>query len=106
LSYRSQLIHQLPCLACVQENLSVQCGKTEEHHLNLGGRAGQKRLGDDYSVPLGEWHHRGQPPEGMTVTEATKLYGPSLAKSSRKFRQRYGRDIELLERTNLQLETL
>lgn len=103
---RNLQVKQLRCLACVIEGIEPQCGPTESHHLNLDGKAGQKRLGDEYTVALGTWHHRGEPPRGMTASEATYHYGPSLARSSRLFRQTYGDDRALLERTNALLERL
>lgn len=101
MSARSALVRQLPCIACEIQKCD-QPYPTEEHHQNLDGHAGQKRLGDDYSVPLCKWHHRGvcQPigPEAMRL-----FYGPSLARESKAFRQRYGSDEKLLEMTNERL---
>jgi hypothetical protein len=105
-SARSPLVRALPCIACTIEGLPEQCGPTEEHHLNLDGHAGQKRLGDEYSIPLGRYHHRGEPPPGMTAVDAAIKYGPSLARQSRQFRAQYGVDSELLRRTNELLEAL
>lgn len=108
MSARSEFIKALPCLACKKEKFpgGLQCGKTEEHHLNLGHHAGQVRLGDDYSVPLGVWHHRGDPPHGMTASEATFVFGPSLARSPNRFREAYGSDEDMLESTNDELARL
>jgi hypothetical protein len=106
MSARSPLVRSLPCIACQLEQVATQCGPSEEHHLNAGGHAGQKRLGDSYSISLGPWHHRGVPPNGMTASEATFIYGPSLARSSKLFRTTYGSDLELLAKTNELLEAL
>ena len=103
MSARSPLVRALPCLACEKEGVE-QPLPTEEHHLNLDGHAGQERLGDDYSVPLCKWHHRGDPPEKMTASKATFEYGPSLARSSKLFRAAYGYDDELLAATNERIE--
>jgi hypothetical protein len=72
----------------------------EIHHLNLGGRAGNRRRGDEYTIPLSPWHHRGVLLPGRTASSMRLLYGPSLALHSKAFRQRYGRDDELLEKVN------
>jgi hypothetical protein len=72
----------------------------EIHHLNLGGRAGNKRRGDEFTIPLSAWHHRGEPLPGRTATQMTLIYGPSLARESRAFRQRYGTDDQLLSKVN------
>jgi hypothetical protein len=110
MSARSPLVRALPCLACEKEKSSAEKEKppreykqpcpTTEHHLNLGGRAGQRRRGDDYSVPLCEWHHQGTPPVEVTASQAAFMYGPSLARTSKLFRATYGTDDQLLARTN------
>lgn len=99
MSARSKLVKSLPCICCKIEDVR-QVQPTDEHHLNLGGKAGQKRRGDSYSVPLCAWHHQGYPPEGMNASEATFAMGPSLARSSKRFRETYGNDDRLLEMTN------
>jgi hypothetical protein len=92
-------VKSLPCIACHLDGIQ-QGTPTQEHHLNLGGRAGQKRLGDAYSIPLCQWHHVGEPLPGKTVKDMNWTYGPSLARASRMFREQYGNDTQLLERTN------
>lgn len=69
------------------------------HHLNLGGKAGQKRRGRRVSIGLCEWHHQGIP---IMPTEALTraTFGPSLAKESRAFRQEFGTDDVLLAEQN------
>jgi hypothetical protein len=103
MSARSEHVRALPCIACQIEGIQ-QPAPTEEHHLNLGGKAGQKRRGDDYSIPLCAWHHRGDPAKGMTADLTTYTYGPSLARSSKLFRFTYGSDDQLLALTNLKLK--
>src|SRR6185312_5324477 len=51
----------------------------EVHHLNLGSHAGQKRLGDEHTIGLSPWHHRGVPVMGMNAKQCRKMLGPSLA---------------------------
>ena len=97
-------VKRLPCIACVTGGVTWnQCGPSEVHHLNLGGKAGQKRRGDKYTIPLGVWHHRGDPRSGWTATEMADVYGPSLARQSKAFRLRFGCDEYLLDRTNAML---
>lgn len=97
-SERSKLVKMLPCIACEQEGVQ-QPSPTEAHHLNLGGKAGQKRLGDDFQIPLCAWHHRGEPPRNVTTSESTYTFGPSLARDSKMFRFTYGQDSQLLALT-------
>lgn len=68
----------------------------EIHHLNGGGHHGQKRRGDEYTIPLCTWHHRGIGP----AKEYAEMYGPSWAKGSKPFRAVYGSDDELLALAN------
>lgn len=86
--------------------MQTQPNRTEEHHLNLGGMAGQQRRGDDFSVPLCEYHHRAAPITGWSYSEMRKLFGPSLAKESKAFRETYGSDDDLLLDTNMKLAGL
>ena len=73
------------------------CGPTEAHHLTSGGR----RLGHDYTIPLGSFHHRGLLPVGMKTThEAVERFGPSLETSKRDFIEKFGTEFELLAETN------
>lgn len=63
----------------LQEGVSP-CGVTEIHHRTTGDLHGQKQLGQDATVALGAWHHRGQ----LTVQRPTRdlmreRFGPSYA---------------------------
>jgi hypothetical protein len=57
-------------------------------------------LGHDFTIPLCGWHHVGRPPEGHDSKWAETNLGPSLAKQSKKFREKYGSDQHLLDYTN------
>lgn len=72
----------------------------EIHHQNLGGKAGQERLGDEFTVPLCPWHHQSQPMYGLTSERMRGLYGPSLKLHSRAFRLQFGRDEAMLAKVN------
>lgn len=95
---RFEQLKALGCIACRKH--APWFAPAEIHHLNLGGKAGQKRRGHDFTIPLCEWHHRGLPGEFWLVSEATAILGPSLAKSSKRFRETYGTDDELLAEVN------
>lgn len=99
MSVRSPLILGMPCIVCFLWS-QKQPNRTEEHHLNLDGKAGQKRRGDEFSIPLCQWHHRSEAPDGYSKSRAILAYGPSLATHSRLFRALYGKDDVLLARTN------
>ena len=100
---RMALVKLMPCLACTIEGVVSVCGPTEIHHLNFDGKAGQKRRGDWFSIPLGRYHHQGIPPNGMNTMQAEMRYGPSLKLKSRRFRERYGDDDSLLAMVNKRL---
>lgn len=82
------------CIAC--RKLGFRDVPAQAHHLLDGGR----RRGHDATIPLCPWHHQGQPPEAFTMLQAIHLLGPSLALSSRLFREKFGSDDELLAETD------
>jgi hypothetical protein len=90
--HRFRRLKEMGCVACWLMNEVPQ--HPEIHHLNEGGHAGQKRRGDEFTIPLCVWHHQGR------TDQFTLRYGPSLAKQSREFRRVYGTDDELLSITN------
>lgn len=58
-------------------------------------------MGNEFTVPLCYWHHRGVlPPDCKTSTIAELTYGPSLAKSKRRFTEQYGTEAQLLQKVN------
>ena len=83
-------LHDMGCIACRQLG---KWSAPDIHHLNLGGHAGQKRRGNDYTIPLCPAHHRG-------VGWDEQAHGPSLALHPSRFRQTFGTDDELLEKVN------
>jgi hypothetical protein len=103
-SARSLKVKSLPCIACEIWGVAHQPFLTEANHLNLGGKAGQKRRGNSYSIPLCRWHHQGYTPRQFNSLAMAGLYGPSLARQSKAFRAAFGSDDELLALTNERLE--
>jgi hypothetical protein len=62
--------------------------------------ASRKRLGDRIVVPLCAWHHRAiKPVESLSYEETERVMGPSLARGSKAFYERYGTEQELLRHT-------
>jgi hypothetical protein len=101
---RFDYLMRVGCVACRidgKRNFNVQV-----HHLNAGGKAGQKRRGDMFTIPLCPWHHQGLTPQGKDSEWATNYMGPSLAKQSKAFREKYGSDDSLLAYTNDRLTNL
>lgn len=104
MSARSLKVKELPCLACRLWGVYHQPFPTEAHHLTLGGKAGQKRRGDEFQIPLCRYHHQGHLLPHVDSKAMRALYGPSYARESKAFRVTFGNDDELLKLTNEQLE--
>lgn len=91
-----------PCMACL---VLVERGELERfkadgpcdaHHI----KSGNIRRGHDYTIGLCGWHHRQIVDWAHTHADMREAYGPSLMDGSRKFREAFGSDDELLERQN------
>lgn len=94
---RMARLKEIGCIACRLEGIEERfCGATEVHHLLSGNR----RRGHLFTIPLGEWHHRAKITEGLTARQAELMWGPSLARGSKPFHERYGDDDALLEDVN------
>ncbi len=104
---------QIGCLCCLinlQTGLFKATGlECQRHHLNAGGVAGGKRLGDEFTIPLCSWHHMGSlgavaAPAGFVGGEwadaMAAKYGPSWAQGSKRFHDEYPSDEELLALAN------
>lgn len=87
-------VKAMPCIACGAD--WTPTWSTEVHHTLSGNR----RRGHMFVLPLCSWHHRGEPLDGWAARSMELTFGPSLARSSRQFRERYGSDDELLAQVN------
>ena len=93
---RYDRLKELPCIACHLSGFSKMCGKHEIQHFTAGGR----RIGNDKTIPLGAWHHRGVILDGMSGYEMEEYFGPSFGKSRRQFEAHFGSEEFLLAETN------
>lgn len=98
--WRFDALWSIGCMACLK--LGYQ-RRPQVHHQNLGQHAGQKRLGDRYTVALCEWHHEGIT-QGSCADEMTILFGPSMKHQPVEFRKRFGSDEELLKYQDERIE--
>lgn len=73
------------CAACHLRRNKYQAGVTEIHHRNIGDMHGQKQLGQDFTVALCSYHHRGVSVPGMNSAAMRDRYGPSLQLHKRDF---------------------
>lgn len=95
---RFEKLRAFGCIACFIEGLIfVRCGTVEVHHT----LSGNKRRGHEFTMPLGQWHHRGEPLPDYTKAQMREQFGPSLAEGSKPFHERYGSDEEIMARIDL-----
>lgn len=92
-------IRAIGCIACIKGS-DRGFGRTEVHHLLVGGKHGQKRRGHAFTIGLCGWHHQGTRPQGMHERDGRRVYGPSFKLHARAFREVYGQDDELLAYQN------
>lgn len=90
---RFSRIRDIGCLCSRRKGWYVA---PEVHHLNLGQHAGAPRRGDEFTIGLSAWHHRGVPLLGMNAKQCTQMLGPSMALEPVRFREVFGTDDELL----------
>ena len=95
---RLDIIHRMPCMACVQEGCA-QPNPTEAHHLVDKGYR-KHSGGHQATLPLCGWHHRGEPAFGDSCTQMLAYYGPSMALHAKAFARNYGNQRELLMRVD------
>ena len=93
-------LQDVGCLPCRIKGFG--CVPGDVHHLVEG----RKRLGNDYTICLCPWHHRGIPPTGLDVRQAEEIAGPSLARNKKAFYDAFGSEKDLLETTNQALEII
>jgi hypothetical protein len=81
---RIDRFRHIGCIACLIEGdkrgMRRRNTSYDIHHLNEGGKAGQKRRGDAFTIPLCPWHHRGVTEWLWTAKKMAEWMGPSLAK--------------------------
>jgi hypothetical protein len=85
------------CVACRKLGL---WRVPEIHHIVSG-----YRLGNDHTLPLCAWHHRGVPPDmDMYKSVAVKKLGPNLRDEKKRFVKEFGSEMNLLEEVNQWLD--
>jgi hypothetical protein len=114
---RFDKLRELGCICCFVHDhpeledlaLTPTGLHVEIHHLNENGKAGAKRRGDEFTIPLC-WHHHKSSFNGLPAPSGwaglqwmdakAAIHGPGLAGHSRQFRAVYGTDDELLALVN------
>ena len=91
---RFEAFQRIGCIACHQLGFF---SLPQAHHL----LSGNVRRGHQFSIPLCPYHHVSQLPSGAKSSKAiATLLGPSLARESKRFHERFGTDDELLAKVN------
>lgn len=92
-------LQAIGCLACRQRGYYEE--PSDCHHL----LSGHVRRGDEFTIPLCPWHHRGVWNNRFQNRKlAEVLLGPSLALDSTRFRDAFGSDDDLLAMANALIE--
>lgn len=75
------------CAMCLLLGLAKDaCGPVRVHHRTIGDLHGNKQLGQDCTVALGDWHHQGVlMSQFPTVSGMLANFGPSLHHHKRAF---------------------
>ena len=73
------------CAMCHLLELEEACGPVRIHHRTVGDLHGNKQLGQDFTVALGDWHHQGVLMEGQTVDSMRRRFGPSFHHHKKAF---------------------
>lgn len=85
---RDFALRELGCVVCHIRGVGTVIA--EKHHLLTTGFHGNgKRRGEQATVGLCSWHHRGVAPSGWNKVEARMRFGASYAEQPREFRRLY-----------------
>lgn len=98
---RFRKLQDMGCICCSIEGIGYV--PVDVHHLVDKGY--RKHSGGNQStLPLCPWHHRGVPPTGMSADDALFYAGPSLELHKKRFIETYGTERELLALVDKRLE--
>ena len=99
---RLAAIHDMPCACCELEH-RTQPNKTTAHHIVDNGYR-ELSGGHQSTLPLCEWHHLGYRLPTHDFVDMEAKWGPSLARTKKKWIARYGGERPLLKIVNEKLE--
>lgn len=89
---RDTAIREIGCICCLKVGQGFV--PAEKHHLLTTGLHGNgKRRGEQFTIGLCSYHHRG-------IGAPAVYRSPSLAREPRAFRERFGNDETLLAEQN------
>ena len=90
---RFDRLKEIGCIACRAWGFHSHA---DIHHLLSGNR----RRGHAETIPLCRWHHVGVSDQQRDAKRMAIILGPSLARESKRFHERFGTDDELLAKVN------
>ena len=97
---RYDALRAMGCIACRQESVSIATLLPVEIH-HLVDKGYRKHSGGNQStIPLCSWHHRGEPIMDHSVTWMRDQFGPSMFLEAKTFAEWYGAQRELLAKVN------
>jgi hypothetical protein len=97
---RYKALRNLGCVACNQESRSIgTLLPVEVHHLVDKGYR-KHSGGNQATIPLCNWHHRGEPIINHSTTWMRGMFGPSMYWEAKEFARLYGSQRDLLARVN------
>lgn len=94
---RYAALRQLGCIACSINGFYA--GHAESHHLVDKGYR-KHSGGNQATIPLCAWHHRGEPWMDFPVSYMRERFGPSMKLESKAFREEFGSQRDLLAKVN------
>lgn len=105
---RLDAIHDMPCVCCeIEDEMRRrhirQPNRTTAHHIVDNGYR-ELSGGHQSTLPLCEWHHLGNRLHTHDFADMESKWGPSLARTKKKWNSRYGGERPLLARVNKKLE--
>jgi hypothetical protein len=96
---RYDALQRYGCVAC---RIDGYHSPGDIHHIVDKGY--RKHSGGNQStIPLCPWHHRGVPPMGHTNVTASHSFGWSMALNPRQFKLKYGEQRFLLDKVNREI---
>ena len=96
---RYAALRELGCIACLLNGTPQLAGNVEINHLVDKGYR-KHSGGNQATIPLCVWHHRGEPPMDFTVRYMREIAGPSMFHEGKAFTERYGTQRQLLGKVN------
>lgn len=94
---RRQALIEHGCIACSINGFWA--GPAESHHIVDKGYR-KHSGGDEATLPLCAWHHRGEPWIDFPVSYMRERFGPSMALEAKTFAVEFGTQRELLAKVN------